>query len=54
SYVFLFYSMICFIGLLYTFWFIPETKGLSLEKIEEHVRSKKGLRSLGRDIKDSV
>jgi sugar porter (SP) family MFS transporter len=54
SYVFLFYSIICLIGLLYTFWFIPETKGLSLEKIEEHVRSKKGLLSIGRDIKDPL
>ncbi|MCX6988082.1 MAG: sugar porter family MFS transporter [Chlamydiae bacterium] len=46
SYIFLFYSAICVLGLLYTLRFIPETKGLSLEQIEEYVQSGKPLNTL--------
>lgn len=48
SYVFLLYAMACVLGLLYAFRYVPETKGLSLEEIEEHVHSNKPLRKLGR------
>jgi hypothetical protein len=48
SAVFLFYSIACVIGLIFAIRYAPETKGLSLEEIEEHVHSKKPLRTLGR------
>lgn len=48
SAVFLCYSVACVVGLLYAIRFVPETKGLSLEEIEEHVHSGKPLRTLGR------
>jgi len=31
-----FYSLICLLGLWWGYYFIPETKGRSLEQIEEH------------------
>jgi sugar porter (SP) family MFS transporter len=48
SLVFLFYAIACVIGLLFAIRYTPETKGVSLEEIEEHVHSKKPLRLLGR------
>lgn len=48
SYVFIFYASTCVLGLLYAIRYVPETKGLSLEEIEEHVHSRKPLRKLGR------
>lgn len=48
SYVFLFYSAACVLGLLFAIRYTPETKGLSLEEIEEHVHSRQPLRKLGR------
>lgn len=49
SMTFAFYGVTCVIGLLYTIYYVPETKGLSLEIIEKHVRSRKPLRHLGKD-----
>ena len=37
--VFLFYSVIAIFGLIWGYYFIPETKGVSLEKIEQHWRN---------------
>lgn len=45
---FLIYGGICFLGLIYTYIFMPETKNLSLEYIEKYVMSGKPLRRLGR------
>jgi sugar porter (SP) family MFS transporter len=47
SSTFAFYAVACLIGLLFTLRYVPETKGLSLETIEDHIRSGKSLRSLG-------
>lgn len=49
SLTFAFYAIACFAGLLFVLRYLPETKQLSLEKIEAHVRSKKPFRLLGRD-----
>ena len=45
---FLLYAFFCFLGFLFTWRYVPETKNLSLETIEEHIYSKKPLRKLGR------
>lgn len=47
SATFALYGISCVAGLLFTLRYVPETKNLSLEKIEEHVRSGKPLRTLG-------
>jgi len=48
SFIFLLYASACVVGLLFTLRYVPETKGISLEKIEKHVQSGKALRTLGR------
>lgn len=48
EYTFAIYALICFAGLLYTYYFMPETKNLSLEKIENYLMAGKPLRELGR------
>lgn len=45
--VFGFYAIFCLIGLAFTWRLIPETSGVSLEKIEEHLRSGRPFRELG-------
>lgn len=40
------YSAVCVVGLIWGYYYIPETKGKSLEEIEEHWRAGKGPRSL--------
>ncbi len=42
------YAIACILGLVFTRFFIPETRGVSLEAITEHLLSKKPLRELGR------
>ena len=48
SYTFWFYAALCVVAWLYVYYFMPETKGLSLEEIEEHWRSGKSARSMGK------
>ncbi|KTD75531.1 sugar porter family MFS transporter [Legionella waltersii] len=43
------YAAICFMGLIYTYFFMPETKSISLEQIENYIMSGKPLRFLGRE-----
>ncbi|VEN61856.1 unnamed protein product [Callosobruchus maculatus] len=45
-----FFSVMCLAGLVYTYIFIPETKGKKLESITEYFR--KGCVYIGRDIDD--
>ncbi len=45
--VFLFYAVICIIGLIWGYYYIPETKGKTLEQIEEHWKEGGSPRSLG-------
>jgi len=48
SWSFSFYGIACVLGLLYSLRYVPETKHISLEKIEAHIHSGKPLRMLGR------
>ncbi len=48
EYTFAIYAFICFLGLIYSYVYVPETKNISLEQIENHVMSGKPLRHLGR------
>ncbi|MCE3044041.1 sugar porter family MFS transporter [Legionella sp. 16cNR16C] len=48
EYTFALYGAICFFGLIYSYYFMPETKGLSLETIEDYLMSGKPLKELGR------
>ncbi|KTD17075.1 sugar porter family MFS transporter [Legionella jordanis] len=43
------YAMICFFGLIWTYFYMPETKNISLEAIENYLMSGKDLRFLGRE-----
>ncbi|CAM2828088.1 sugar porter family MFS transporter [Legionella worsleiensis] len=49
DYTFALYAGICFLGLIYTYFYMPETKNMSLEHIENYVLSGKALRLLGRE-----
>lgn len=49
EYTFAVYAAVCFFGLIYTYFYMPETKGISLEQIENYVMSGKPLRYLGRE-----
>lgn len=42
------YAAVCVIGLVYVKYFVPETKGITLENIEMHLRSGKPLSRLGK------
>ncbi|CEG58058.1 sugar porter family MFS transporter [Legionella fallonii] len=48
EYTFALYAIICFLGLLYTYFYMPETKNISLEQIENYIMTEKPLRFLGR------
>ncbi len=48
SMTFAFYALACIIGLFYSMRYVPETKGLELEKIEKYIRTGNPLRKLGR------
>ena len=43
EYTFALYAVVCFLGLIYTYLYMPETKNISLEQIENHVMSGKPL-----------
>ena len=49
EYTFALYAVICFLGLIYTYFYMPETKNISLEHIENYIMSGKQLRFLGRE-----
>ncbi|MEN8157224.1 MAG: sugar porter family MFS transporter [Bacteroidota bacterium] len=46
--VFWIFAVVALIGLVWGYYFIPETKGVSLEKIEDHWRQGKRPRDLGK------
>lgn len=50
EYTFVLYAGICILGLIYTYFYMPETKNISLEQIENYIVSGKPLRLLGRKV----
>ena len=42
------YAIACILGILFTRFYVPETKGVSLEEITEHLLHKRKLRDLGK------
>ncbi|MCW8386615.1 sugar porter family MFS transporter [Fluoribacter dumoffii] len=50
EYTFVLYAAICILGLIYTYFYMPETKNISLEQIENYIVSGKPLRLLGRKV----
>lgn len=49
EFTFALYALICLLGLFYTYYYMPETKNLSLEAIEAHLMRGYPLRDLGRN-----
>ncbi len=49
--VFFGFAVMSFLGLLFMYRFMPETKGISLEKIEKNLFAGKRMRELGRSLK---
>ncbi|APC91681.1 Arabinose-proton symporter [Francisella sp. MA067296] len=45
--IFVSYALFCIIAIIFLKLFVPETKGVSLEKIEDNLISGKKLRNLG-------
>jgi MFS transporter, SP family, arabinose:H+ symporter len=41
------YGVACILGLFFTYFYVPETKGIALEEITEHLLHKRPLRDLG-------
>lgn len=54
EYTFSIYALICFFGFMYTWFYMPETKNLSLEDIEDYLASGRPLNQLGRQQKVSA
>jgi SP family galactose:H+ symporter-like MFS transporter len=46
--VFWLYGFVAILGILFCYLFVPETKGLTLEKIEDHLYSGKSIRTMGK------
>ncbi|ASQ46013.1 sugar porter family MFS transporter [Legionella clemsonensis] len=49
EFTFALYALICLLGLFYAYYYMPETKNLSLEAIEDHLMRGYPLRDLGRN-----
>ncbi|KTC86653.1 sugar porter family MFS transporter [Legionella brunensis] len=49
EFTFAIYALICLLGLIYTYYYMPETKNLSLEVIEDYLMKGNSLQYLGRD-----
>jgi len=44
---FLIYSLLCLVGIFFVYAYVPETKGVGLEQIEENLRSGASSRQMG-------
>ncbi len=47
SNTFLVYALICVVGFIISYFYVPETKGVSLETIENNIRAGKSVRYIG-------
>jgi len=45
---FWFYAVVCVAGLIFCYLYVPETKGRSLEEIENFLKKNKGLKAFGK------
>lgn len=50
SHTFLFYAFMCMIGFIICYYKVPETNGVSLEKIEQNIRNGRPIREIGQPI----
>lgn len=50
---FLLYAVMCVVGFLFCYYKVPETKGVSLEQIEENIRRGLPLREIGQPVNPS-
>ena len=44
---FWFYAVVCIVALVFCYLYVPETKGHTLEQIEDHLKKNKGLKAFG-------
>ncbi|MDR0394301.1 MAG: sugar porter family MFS transporter, partial [Tannerella sp.] len=51
---FLFYALIALIGIVWGYFYVPETKGVPLEKIEQHWREGGSPRRLNRENNKTI
>ena len=49
SYLFLGFACVCILGLFFVYFFVPETTGVSLEKIETNLKNGVKLRDIGKE-----
>ncbi len=54
SNTFLFYASMCVLSLIFCYYKVPETNGVTLEQIEQNIRSRKPLRDIGQDSADVI
>lgn len=54
SNAFLFYGCMCGLGWIFSYYKIPETKGVSLEQIENNIRNGLPLREIGQPVTDGL
>ncbi len=50
SNTFLLYAFVCIIGLIFCYYKVPETRGITLEQIEDNIRKGLPLRALGQPV----
>lgn len=51
---FLLYAAMCIAGFIYCYYKVPETNGVTLEKIEENIRNNLPVREIGQPLLDNV
>lgn len=53
SQTFLLYALMCVLSLVFCYYKTPETRGVTLEQIEENIRKRMPLRSIGQPVADN-
>lgn len=51
---FLLYAIMCVLSIIFCYYKVPETKGVTLEQIEENIRKRLPLREIGQPIKQKI